>query len=68
MLDFLHAFATLLIMTIQQIVNTLKFNSYAHNRFRSPDISPRRWAAIYGLSEVALMEFCLLYTSPSPRD
>jgi hypothetical protein len=35
-------------MTIKQIINTLTFNSYAHNRLRSPDISPERWAKVYG--------------------
>lgn len=29
-------------------VDHLTYINYAHNRRRSPDISPKRWEAIYG--------------------
>ena len=46
-------------MTIENVIQSLTFNSYAHNRMRSPEISPRSWTKIYGVSQVALMEFAL---------
>ena len=35
-------------MTIEQIVKSLAFNSYATNRLRSPEIAPERWGKVYG--------------------
>lgn len=32
----------------QQIIDTLTYISYAHNRMLSPEISPERWEKVYG--------------------
>jgi hypothetical protein len=43
-------------MTIEQIVKSLAFNSYATNRLRSPEIAPERWGKVYGEKTVAAFE------------
>jgi|GEM_PF-4377488 hypothetical protein len=40
---------------MKAVIDELVFRSYVHNRMMSPDISPERWALIYGPS-VADME------------
>ena len=47
------------IMTIEQIVKSLAFNSYATNRLRSPEIAPERWGKVYGEKTVAAFEAAL---------
>lgn len=38
------------------VIDELTFRSYAHNRRISPEISPERWAAIFGKEQVEAME------------
>ena len=42
-------------MKPSEIVSELTYQSYAHNRQLSPDISPERWAKVFGVG-AALME------------
>lgn len=46
-------------MTIEQIIKSLSFNSYAANRLRSPEIAPERWGKIYGEKQVKAFEAAL---------
>lgn len=39
-----------------QLVSDLTYLNYAHNRRISPDVSPERWARIYGADKVNSME------------
>jgi hypothetical protein len=45
---------------INSVINDLKYKSYCYNRKRSPEISPHKWAIIYGveayLYEIMYME------------
>lgn len=41
---------------MQKIIDELTFRSYVYNRQRSPEISPERWAKIFGADAVAEME------------
>ena len=34
---------------LHNIISDLKYQSYAYNRQRSPEIAPDRWAKIYGI-------------------
>ena len=42
--------------TPQDIVDSLIYRSYAHNRDISPDVTPERWARVFGAAAVARME------------
>ena len=42
--------------TPADIVDYLTYSSYAHNRRISPEVTPERWARIFGAEAVARME------------
>ena len=41
-------------MTPEAIIDHLTYSSYAHNRDLSPDVSPERWAKLFGPSSAAM--------------
>ena len=43
-------------MKAVEIVDELTYRSYAENRRRSPDISPERWAKVFGVGAVQMEE------------
>ncbi len=42
--------------TPQDVVDYLTYSSYAHQRDTSPNVTPERWASIFGAKAVERME------------